>query len=315
MQKLTVFVTTVILSYYGCQSQDLIGPSPANQGVLRGGSHTLTCSKSSAVENQLLWEDDTDGRAILIFLGTTKISAEPKYNNFEVISGNAEELNLAITAAEVEDGGVYNCKLAGSPISGQGVTLQIEVVGSPLQMTPMNGGKVTVTEGETSSIVCTATGYRPVVTIKWYHKMSGGQEIQITEGLSQIDSVNPSDGDTSDVVGTLEYTANKAFNDGEVKCVATGLHAEIDKPQTTAILDVQFCPTTNAVITGCPSAPVSPARAVTLSCQSAVSNPALRLDWYANNVAQSQTGASTTQVGIIIVGFLCLVWVGRCCYY
>ena len=108
-----------------------------------------------------------------------------------------------------------------------------------MTLTPKTGGNtVTVREGETSDIVCTATRSRPAVTVKWYHTSSVGQDTEITDGVSQTESTNPSDSETFDVESTLQYTASKDYNGFTLKCVTTGQLAAESK-EDTATLNVE----------------------------------------------------------------------------
>ena len=115
---------TFLITFPACQSQ-LVGPDPPNQAVLKGNTHTVTCSKSSDVPNQLTWIDDIDSIKVQMFLGTNKISFDAKYDNFEVVADTPEDLNLNINTADVSDEGDYVCQLAGTGIQ-QGVTLVVE---------------------------------------------------------------------------------------------------------------------------------------------------------------------------------------------
>ena len=92
----------------------------------------------------------------------------------------------------------------------------------------------TVTEGQTSQIVCTAYGGRPVVEIMWEHQMKGGGFVEITTGVSQT---NTSTGDdTFNVVSTLEYTpSNKDYNEGGIRCVVPAQIATTEMSATAAL--------------------------------------------------------------------------------
>ena len=111
--------------FSGCQSQELIGPSPKYQAVLIGENHTLACSKASTVPNMLAWLDDTTREGIMLYLGTCKQSFCAKYDNFGVVSDTLEQLDLVISNIAVEDEGIYVCQIAGTATL-QPVTLTVE---------------------------------------------------------------------------------------------------------------------------------------------------------------------------------------------
>ena len=101
--------------------------------------------------------------------------------------------------------------------------------------TPKDGDKLTVWEGQTSEINCTATRTRPAVTVKWYLTNDEGQDTEITEGVSQTEATNPSDRETSDVKSTLLYTASRATNGYTLKCKTTGQLAAPSKEETATL--------------------------------------------------------------------------------
>ncbi|XP_072049827.1 uncharacterized protein [Amphiura filiformis] len=92
---------------------------------------------------------------------------------------------------------------------------------------------VVVTEGEPSEIVCTAIGARPAVEIRWYHKTNGGSESTITEGVGSTEEDN-GDG-TFDTVGTLNYTASRNYNDGQLRCQTYGQQVAASREHISAL--------------------------------------------------------------------------------
>ena len=102
-------------------------------------------------------------------------------------------------------------------------------------MSPKGDDKLTVWEGQTSKIVCTATRSRPAVTIKWYLTNYEGTDIEMTEGVSQTESPNPIDSETFDVESTFFYTANRNTHGYTLKCKTTGQLAAPSKEETSIV--------------------------------------------------------------------------------
>ncbi|XP_072048881.1 uncharacterized protein [Amphiura filiformis] len=181
----------------------------------------------------------------------------------------------------------------GSPIRRCADLIVFSKPNSPLELSGTN----VVNEGQTVQLRCLATEHYPAGVFQWEDSDGSSlprDEAQTPTQLQQLPNFR------LEQFSDYSFVASREHNGKEITCTLEqdfdNFDCDYDESTSGEIeLSVNFCPTTNAVINGCPSAPVSPGRAVTLSCQSAVSNPALRLDWYLNNVAQSQTGASTTQ--------------------
>lgn len=104
-------------------------------------------------------------------------------------------------------------------------------------MSPKDDDKSTVWEGRASEAVCLATRSRPAVTIKWYLSDDEGHDTEITEGVSQSATTNPSDSETFDVESKLLFTATRETNGYTLKCMTTGQIAATSR-QVTATLNV-----------------------------------------------------------------------------
>ncbi|XP_072048890.1 uncharacterized protein [Amphiura filiformis] len=229
----------------GVQVQVLIGPSPANEAVLVNSLYTLSCRRGpDGATGLIAWEHSVPGSTNrnTIFIGEEKQDLDLRYDNFAIDPDNLYD--LIITNMAIEDEGTFYCRNLADSTSETSVVRTVEVAGNAPEMTPLTGGHVRVIEGETSAIVCTATGYRPVVTIEWYHKMNGGQESHITNGVTQTEGTNPGDSELFDVVSTLQYTADRGYNNGALRCVTTGQQAAPSQ-EKIAPLNVQYAPITN----------------------------------------------------------------------
>ncbi|XP_072048891.1 cell adhesion molecule 1-like [Amphiura filiformis] len=231
--------------YAGVEAQFLIGPSPADEAVLINSMHTLSCRRGPDGATGLIsWEHSlpgSTGRSTL-FIGEDKQELNPRYDNFAIDPANLYD--LIITNMAIEDEGTFYCRNLADGSSVTSVVRTVEVAGNPPEMTPHTGGVVTVIEGDTSAIVCTGIGYRPVVTIEWYHTKSGGQESQITDGVTQTEDPNAGDSDLFDVVSTLQYIADKEYNGGELECITTGQSAAPSQENISS-LNVQYTPIVN----------------------------------------------------------------------
>ncbi|XP_072049829.1 uncharacterized protein [Amphiura filiformis] len=140
----------------------------------------------------------------------------------------------------IEDEGRYYCKHGTTDELKYGIRT-VEVRSTELKMTQdgSDTSTVVVTEDETSEIVCTAIGARPAVEIRWYHVTNGGSESRITAGVGSTE-VDNGDG-TFDTVGTLNYTASRNYNDGQLRCQTHGQQvAEFREHIST--LNVRFPP-------------------------------------------------------------------------
>ena len=91
---------------------------------------------------------------------------------------------------------------------------------------------MTLWEGQISKINCTATRIRPVVTIKWYLTNDGGQDTEITEGVSQTATTNPSNSETFDVASTFLYDASRETNGYTLKCMMAGKRTATSREDT-----------------------------------------------------------------------------------
>ena len=102
----------------------MIGPSPANQAVLIGTDHTLTCRRGpDGATGFVAWEEVLNP-VITLFLNEDKQTSDAKYANFNLDSVNLYD--LIITSIAVEDEGTYLCRNLAAPDSGQIVTRTVE---------------------------------------------------------------------------------------------------------------------------------------------------------------------------------------------
>ena len=94
-------------------SNQLIGPSPENEAVLRGLNHVLMCSKiDSSVSGNIVWHELLpEGPPILLWVGTAKESLLPKYDNFNISTDGLQTLDLHINQIAPSDEGTYACSL------------------------------------------------------------------------------------------------------------------------------------------------------------------------------------------------------------
>ena len=112
--------------YAEVNNEGFKGPTPAEQTVLRGGTHTLSCSQTPLdADDNLQWTDETGETSVLIYNGTTKLTEVAKYDNFAIGNPDSNTFNLQITNSQVEDEGIYQC-LLGSTGETQSASLSVE---------------------------------------------------------------------------------------------------------------------------------------------------------------------------------------------
>ncbi|XP_041484363.1 uncharacterized protein LOC121430984 [Lytechinus variegatus] len=86
------------------------GTSPAVSGT----DVTLTCDITGGTPPLILWVDDSTTPSSILFAGTTRVSVDEKFDNFEVTSSTSTQSILTISSAEVRDGGIYRCVIPGT---------------------------------------------------------------------------------------------------------------------------------------------------------------------------------------------------------
>ncbi|XP_072049823.1 cell adhesion molecule 2-like isoform X2 [Amphiura filiformis] len=224
----------------GIHAQDYLTGPDAEDAVLQGEDHTLTCRRGpDGQTGSIIWDEALDGGGRnTLFVNEGKENSDIKYNNFAIDSGNLYD--LVITNIQIEDEGTYFCRHPSSGTEIEAVRT-VEVRSTELKMTQdgSDTSNVVVTEGEPSEIVCTARGARPAVEIRWYRKTNGGSESRITAGVGSTE-VDNGDG-TFDTVGTLNYTASRNYNDGQLRCQTHGQQVAASREHISA-LNVRFPP-------------------------------------------------------------------------
>ena len=102
----------------------MIGPSPANQAVLIGTNHTLTCRRGpDGASGFVVWEEDLDP-LVTLFINDERQARLPKFVNFYLDPDNSYD--LIITNIAVEDEGTYLCRNTVDSSSSQSVTRTVE---------------------------------------------------------------------------------------------------------------------------------------------------------------------------------------------
>ena len=102
----------------------MIGPSPANQAVLIGADHTLTCRRGpDGATGFVVWDEKLDP-SVTLFIDDQRQSPDPKYTNFNIDSSNLYD--LVISSIAVEDEGTFICRNIADASSSQSVTLTVE---------------------------------------------------------------------------------------------------------------------------------------------------------------------------------------------
>ena len=122
----------------GCNGQDIMGPSPADDGVLIGENHRLTCRRGDGITSDISWFADAAPNPLLLYLGSNKINTNPEYDNFAVdISG--DQFDLLINGIAVEDEGTYFCQLTATGENSASVSRTVEGIFGSLRITNING--------------------------------------------------------------------------------------------------------------------------------------------------------------------------------
>ncbi|XP_072049866.1 uncharacterized protein [Amphiura filiformis] len=158
------------------------------------------------------------------------------------MSYDRNKSKLAINPVQLHDEGTYWCELVlgvGHDVDKTSIYVTVPVDSCNITEHGTDVTLITITDGQSSDVTCTATRAKPAVDIWWYHRTQHGSEYRIITGVSQS---NTSNGDgTFDTVSILQYIAIKEYNKGQLRCVTTGQDVAPSK-EDVVTLNIQYHP-------------------------------------------------------------------------
>uniref|UniRef100_A0A673C1X8 Ig-like domain-containing protein n=1 Tax=Sphaeramia orbicularis TaxID=375764 RepID=A0A673C1X8_9TELE len=177
MSSICICILALTLCITVCRGDILLTQTPESISVQLGGSATIRCKASSAIDDDLAWYHQKPGQAPKFIIDFNSGMSSGRYQG----SGYDYDLSLTISNIQAEDAGVYYCQQHySSPLTfGGGTKLIIQTgVTVPPSISLFPPSSEQMAQGQ-PTLVCLLTDYSPEgATVSW--EVDGNQ---VTEGV------------------------------------------------------------------------------------------------------------------------------------